>query len=389
MGKISIMKTGITSLKSDALVNAANESLQEGAGVCGVIFKAAGSRELQAACDAIGCCRTGAAVITPGFRLKSRFIIHAVGPRWIDGKHGEPELLYSAYWQSLILAVRHGCKSIGFPLISAGIYGYPAEKAWRIAVQACLDFQNANPEADLDIQFAVIDDKVLEIGKKALSELKKLKTTLYLKQLEEESLQNIRRKLCLENHLIIDKQAHPMAAGLMDVLCDPSVVTGLSADHIIKISDSIFPESVLEEGWIIRYGDLLLRIVDEAKKRKPSPRAEQYEKHLREILIPALRAGARSNDVLDDLEPLEDVYKTAVCLFRHYTGKEKEFVFSADRESMEKLNQAIQNIKGMGNQLLRIEFAPVRSEDRQYATFLSWILEELLIKDEEMKVGEE
>ena len=167
MGKISIMKTGITSLKSDALVNAANESLQEGAGVCGVIFKAAGSRELQAACDAIGCCRTGAAVITPGFRLKSRFIIHAVGPRWIDGKHGEPELLYSAYWQSLILAVRHGCKSIGFPLISAGIYGYPAEKAWRIAVQACLDFQNANPEADLDIQFAVIDDKVLEIGKKA------------------------------------------------------------------------------------------------------------------------------------------------------------------------------------------------------------------------------
>ena len=86
MGTIQILKTGITNLDTDALVNAANEGLWEGGGVCGIIFKAAGSKELQAACNAIGGCKTGSAVITPGFNLKSKYIIHAVGPRWIDGK---------------------------------------------------------------------------------------------------------------------------------------------------------------------------------------------------------------------------------------------------------------------------------------------------------------
>lgn len=157
---IQILKTGITSLKTDALVNAANEGLWEGGGVCGIIFKAAGSNELQAACNKIGHCDTGNAVITPGFKLKSKYIIHAVGPRWQDGKHDEPKLLYSAYKQSLILALNNGCKSIGFPLISAGIFGYPVDKAWRKALQACLDFQKENQDAKLDIQFAVIDDNI-------------------------------------------------------------------------------------------------------------------------------------------------------------------------------------------------------------------------------------
>lgn len=171
MGKIEILKTGITSLKTDALVNAANEGLWEGGGVCGVIFRAAGANELQAACSQIGGCKTGSAVITPGFKLKSKYIIHAVGPRWVDGKHDEPKLLYSAYKQSLILAVENGCRSVGFPLISAGIFGYPVDQAWRKALQACLDFQKSNPDANLDIQFAVIDDKVLDIGKRTLAEL--------------------------------------------------------------------------------------------------------------------------------------------------------------------------------------------------------------------------
>ena len=152
MSKIEILKTGITSLETDALVNAANEGLWEGGGVCGIIFKAAGSSELTAACSKLGRCETGSAVITPGFQLKSKYIIHAVGPRWQDGKHNEPKLLYSAYKQSLILAKENGCKSIGFPLISAGIFGYPVDKAWRKALQACLDFQKDNPDTELDIQ---------------------------------------------------------------------------------------------------------------------------------------------------------------------------------------------------------------------------------------------
>ena len=172
MSKIEILKTGITSLQTDALVNAANEGLWEGGGVCGVIFRAAGSEQLQAACDKIGGCKTGSAVITPGFNLKSKYIIHAVGPRWQDGNHDEPKLLYSAYKQSLLLAKQYDCKSIGFPLISAGIFGYPVDGAWYKALQACLDFQKDNADSDIDIQFAVIDDNVLNIGKKTLSALK-------------------------------------------------------------------------------------------------------------------------------------------------------------------------------------------------------------------------
>ena len=387
MSKIEIIKTGITSLETDALVNAANEGLWEGGGVCGIIFEAAGSRELQAACNAIGGCKTGSAVITPGFKLKSKYIIHAVGPRWTDGKHDEPKLLYSAYKQSLILAVQNNCRSIGFPLISAGIFGYPVDKAWRKAIQACLDFQKANPDKDIDIQFAVIDDKTLDIGKKTLAELKKEKTTLYLKQLDGDSLQRIRQRISAESDQLMDKKAHPMAGGLMDVICDSKVIDNLSVDQLTKVVESIFPEPVLEEGWIAKYGDLLLRIIDAAKKKKPEARAEKYERHLREILVPALKAGSRSGDVLDDLETLVDVYKVTTCLFRYYTENDSVFTFEADLSSMEKLNQSIQNVKGTGNQLLGIVFVPVRSEERQYATFMSWILEELLCKRETQEAG--
>lgn len=387
MSKIEIIKTGITSLETDALVNAANEGLWEGGGVCGIIFDAAGSKELQAACNAIGGCKTGSAVITPGFKLKSKYIIHAVGPRWTDGKHDEPKLLYSAYKQSLILAVQNNCRSIGFPLISAGIFGYPVDKAWRKAIQACLDFQKANPDKDIDVQFAVIDDKTLDIGKKTLAELKKEKTTLYLKQLDGDSLQRIRQRISAESDQLMDKKAHPMAGGLMDVICDSKVIDNLSVDQLTKVIESIFPEPVLEEGWIARYGDLLLRIIDAAKKKKPEARAEKYERHLREILVPALKAGSHSGDVLDDLETLVDVYKVTTCLFRYYTENDSVFTFEADLSSMEKLNQSIQNVKGTGNQLLGIVFVPVRSEERQYATFMSWILEELLCKQETQEAG--
>lgn len=386
MGKIEILKTGITSLKTDALVNAANEGLWEGGGVCGVIFKAAGARELQAACRQIGGCKTGSAVITPGFKLKSKYIIHAVGPRWLDGKHDEPKLLYSAYMQSLTLAAANGCKSIGFPLLSAGIFGYPVDQAWRKALQACLDFQKLNSDTDLDIQFAVIDDKVLDIGKKTLAELKKEKTTLYLKQLDDAGLQNIRNKISRESDLLIDRKAQPMAGGLMTVICDPKVINGLSVEQLMKVMESLFPDWITEEGWVEKYGELLLRIVDATKKKKNDPRAEKYENHLRQILITTLRSSSRSGDVLDDLDSLVDAYKVTACLLRFYSENDSAFVFEADRDCMEKLNQSIQNGKGTGNQILGIVNIPMRMEERQYATFLSWVLEELLIGQEEIRV---
>jgi len=167
MSTISIRKISIIDLDTDAIVNAANDGLWAGGGACGAIFKAAGHAYLQAACSKIGYCDTGSAVITPGFDLKAKYIIHAIGPIWKDGRHREQELLYGAYQKALELAVENRCRSIGFPLISAGIFGYPVDLAWDTAFSACEDFLNRNQDAALDIVFAVLSDEILEIGHKA------------------------------------------------------------------------------------------------------------------------------------------------------------------------------------------------------------------------------
>ena len=171
MSTISIQKTSITVLHTDAIVNAANSSLAAGGGVCGAIFQEAGYDKLTAVCDAIGACETGSAAITPGFDLPAKYIIHAVGPVYRDGKHHEPQLLYSAYKQSLILARENNCHSIGFPLISAGIFGYPKDQAWRKALQACRDFISDNPGYDIAIIFAVLDDSIKALGEQTLTTL--------------------------------------------------------------------------------------------------------------------------------------------------------------------------------------------------------------------------
>jgi ribA/ribD-fused uncharacterized protein len=168
---IDIKKKGITSVETDAVVNAANEGLREGSGVCGVIFRAAGSRELQEACDKIGHCDTGDAVITPGFNLKAKYVIHAVGPIWSGGHHGEQKLLKSAYKRSLELAKENGCNSIVFPLISAGVFGYPVEKAWEDALTTCREYIDSHPDFHIDIVFTEIDEEKYRTGKKVLRRL--------------------------------------------------------------------------------------------------------------------------------------------------------------------------------------------------------------------------
>jgi O-acetyl-ADP-ribose deacetylase (regulator of RNase III) len=170
MSKIEIKKISITKLKTDAIVNAANEGLRAGGGVCGAIFREAGVRKLTEACNAIGGCKTGHAEITEGFDLPAKYIIHAVGPIWNGGENGEPELLYSAYKSSLDVLMDNGCHSVGFPLISAGIYGYPLKDAWKQAISACRDFIAEHPEYDLNITFAVLDDKIMSMGEKVLAD---------------------------------------------------------------------------------------------------------------------------------------------------------------------------------------------------------------------------
>lgn len=154
---IEIKQVDITELNVDAIVNAANSQLQEGSGVCGAIFNKAGSAKLTEACSKIGSCETGNAVITPGFDLTAKYIIHAVGPIWSGGDDNEAELLYNAYKNSLLLSKNNNCHSIAFPLISSGIYGYPKDEAWQIAIQSCMDFTNNNP----DYSIIVLDIKYL------------------------------------------------------------------------------------------------------------------------------------------------------------------------------------------------------------------------------------
>ena len=143
MATVEIIEGDITLLNVDAIVNAANCSLLGGGGVDGAIHRAAGP-ELLKACIPLGGCKTGEAKITPGFKLPAKFVIHTPGPRYKDGKHGEPELLASCYRNCLTLAEENHCETVAFPAISTGVYGYPWAEATQIAIQTVLPFSTKN-----------------------------------------------------------------------------------------------------------------------------------------------------------------------------------------------------------------------------------------------------
>ena len=164
-----IIRNDITKLKADAIVNAANTSLLAGSGVCGAIFAAAGADRLQKACNSLSPIKTGDAVITKGFDLPVKYIIHTAGPVYQDGNQNEEALLRSCYTNALDLAKNHKCESAAFPLISSGIYGYPKEAALSVATNAIKEWLMNN---DMHVSLVVFDKTAFSLSKELLGEVK-------------------------------------------------------------------------------------------------------------------------------------------------------------------------------------------------------------------------
>ena len=159
---IRLLKGDITKVNTDAIVNAANRTLLGGGGVDGAIHRAAG-QELLEECRTLNGCETGEAKITKGYQLPCKYVIHTVGPVWHGGKKSEEELLGKCYWNSMVIAKENEIKSIAFPAISTGVYGYPKRPAAKIAVDTVKKFMEQFPETVEDIYFVVFDEESLKI----------------------------------------------------------------------------------------------------------------------------------------------------------------------------------------------------------------------------------
>lgn len=231
-----IVSGNITDMEVDAVVNAANTELAMGGGVCGAIFFRAGVKELEKACSKIGHCAVGQAVMTDGFGLKARKIIHAVGPIWQGGNRGEEGNLRRAYESALRLAAEKGLESIAFPLISAGIYGYPKEEAIRVAREAIGSFLLLN---DLEVYLVLFDDSPVSLENKTLKEIRS-----YLEL-------NLTRRRMQEKSLVSDLERSPSVPH--EVFRTESAMESLSLDQFMEKLEASFSRRLLslidEKGY--------------------------------------------------------------------------------------------------------------------------------------------
>lgn len=230
----TIVRHDITKMKVHAIVNAANTKLQMGGGVCGDIFKAAGASVLQAACDKLAPIKTGDAVITPGFGLYAKHIIHTAGPVYKDGNSGEEVQLRLCYINSLKRAIENKCKSIAFPLISSGIYGYPKDKAMRVAMKAIQEFLKDN---ELEVYLVVYDKTAFAISEKLIGEVQSYIDEHYIdkSKLTRRKLNNVNLESFEEADLMFYNIALPMQSSR----------EGESIDKLVGSLDEPFSDTLL------------------------------------------------------------------------------------------------------------------------------------------------
>lgn len=236
---LEIVRNDITKMQVDAIVNAANESLLGGGGVDGAIHRAAGSK-LLAECRKLGGCKTGKAKITGGYNLPAKYVIHTVGPIYKDGKHGEKELLESCYRESLTLAKENNCETVAFPLISAGVYGYPKDQAIKIAVDVVSEFLVEN---EMKVYIVIFDKASYKISEKLFVDIKDYIDDKYVE--EHTDLRNESVRMCA---LIASYDRRERSKFDFAEICEsPSVVAEDDLEIKLKHIDESFSQMLLRK----------------------------------------------------------------------------------------------------------------------------------------------
>ncbi len=251
-----IIRQDITKMEVDAIVNAANTELKMGSGVCGAIFKKAGPKQMQEACDKLAPIKTGEAVITPGFDLPAKYVIHTAGPVYRNyDPEGSERLLRSSYTESLKLALASGLESIAFPLISSGIFGYPKDEALQVATFAIRDFLE---EHDIEVFLVLFDKSAFVISRELLGEVESYINDNYVDEHRESgrSLLNVERRAMRRAKRaymeLISLESEDMAAGAQFIEAEPVYAP---AEAAVPLKNQL---EDLDEP----FSDFLFRLID-------------------------------------------------------------------------------------------------------------------------------
>ncbi len=261
----SIIRNDITKLNADAIVNAANAKLLAGGGVCGAIFTAAGVEKLQEECNKIGHCDIGGAVITKGYNLPAKYVIHTVGPVYGQNPKEEENQLYSCYESSLKLAREKRLKSVAFPLISSGIYGYPKTEALKIATRAIKDFLAEN---EMDIYLVVYDKKAFEISNKLFEKVKSFIDETLVKPQARRQLNTLESKMLPMADIPIEyskqtySDSYPMESDTVNESRVGTPFDDIKESYKEKTSATRTLENLFGKR-VETFSQMLLRLIDE------------------------------------------------------------------------------------------------------------------------------